>query len=228
MRATLTCAVLFAGALAVPPARGEEPTEKELRTARKDLREIAVGIHTAYDTNQVLPGNIASKDGKPLLSWRVAILPFIEGDTLYKTFDLTEPWDGPNNKKLIEKMPKVFAPARGKAKAGETFYRTFTGKDALFGEKGPNFKLSEIPDGLSKTALVVEAGDPVIWTKPDDLPFDPKKPLPKLGGVFDGEFHLLLCDGSVIRVKKGYDEKELKNLVTANDGAAIDFKKLTK
>jgi hypothetical protein len=215
--------------VAVPATAADEPpTRKELLTSQNNLKQIAIAFHSSFDANNAFPSNILSKDGKPLLSWRVAILPYIEQDQLYKQFKLDEPWDSDNNKKLIEKMPKQYTPVRVKAKAGETFYQVFVGKDAVFGEKGSRFKLNTIPDGTANTAMVVEAGDPVIWTKPADLPFDAKKDLPKLGGLFDGDFHVAMCDGSVMRVKKDFDAAEMKNLIMPADGNPIDLKKLQK
>jgi hypothetical protein len=117
---------------------------------------------------------------------------------------------------------------RGKAKEGETFYQRFVGKNALFNERGSDYKISTIPDGTSNTALVVEAGDPVIWTKPADLPFVEKAPLPKLGGLFNGDFHLLLGDGSVIRVKKTFDRDIMKKVIMPADGNPVDIQKLVK
>src|SRR5262249_54565466 len=156
------------------------------------------------------------------------ILPFIEEDTLYRAFKLDEPWDSANNKKLIEKMPKIYAPIRVKSGAGMTFYQTFTGKGALFVDHKPAFKLSTIPNGTSTTAQAVEAGERVVWTKPQDIPFDEKKALPKLGGMFDGECNVARCDGSVFCMKKNPDEKELKKLIMPADGFPIEFEKLEK
>ena len=62
-----------------------------------------------------------------------------------------------------------------KAKAGETFYQTFSGEGALFGGKVKNPKLISITDGTSNTGMVFEAGEPVVWSKPEDMPFDEKK-----------------------------------------------------
>ncbi len=75
---------------------------------------------------------------------------------------------------------------------------------------------------------MVEAGNPVIWSQPGDLPFNAKLPLPGLGGLFDGDFHTLLCDGSVYLLKKNPNDAEMKKLITPDDGMVNDIEKLTK
>ena len=143
-------------------------------------------------------------------------------------FKMDEPWDSPANKKLIEKMPKVYAPLRVQAKAGETFYQVFTGEKTVFVKHKPVYTVGNIPDGTSNTAAVFEAGEPVIWTKPADLAFDEKKPLPKLGGLFNGETNYAMFDGSVHLLKKNPDEQQLKYLIMPANGMVIDFDKLDK
>jgi len=193
--------------------------------AANDLKQIGVAIHNYASANNdvIVPYAIFDKKGNPLLSWRVALLPYLEQDSLYKQFKLDEPWDSKNNKPLLEKMPKVYAPARGKYKEGfSTHYRVFTGKDALFDAKGKNpFKIGNVPDGTSNTIAVVEAGEAVPWTKPDELEYDAKKALPKLGGQFRDVFPVLLLDGSVRMAKKTANEQTLRNLITPADGNAF-------
>src|SRR4051794_32667612 len=85
------------------------------------------------------PPAVYGKDGRPLLSWRVAILPFIEQDDLYKQFRLDEPWDSPHNRRLLPKMPKLYAPFDGSrtTQPHTTFYQVFVGKGTAFeGTKG--------------------------------------------------------------------------------------------
>jgi hypothetical protein len=223
---------MLIGAAFVIPANAEEPQEppsrKELLTSQNNLKQIALAYHVGYDVSGVLPTDIKDKDGKPLLSWRVAILPYVEQEQLYRQFKLDEAWDSDNNKKLIEKMPKLYAPVYVKAKAGETFYQTFTGLGALFGGKAAPKLIDSITDGTSNTLLVAEAGSPVIWSKPGDIPFDEKKPLPKLGGLFGGDFHIALADGSIARIRKDFDEAEMKKLIMPADGNTLDWKKLKK
>jgi hypothetical protein len=232
MRATLACVVVFAGLVAAAPVPKADPipavTEEHLKASRENLKQIALAFHNhAFANNDELPRNILDMDGKPLLSWRVAILPHLGKEELYKEFKLLEPWDSENNKKLVEKLPELYKPIRVKAPVGQTFYQVFYGEGAVF---GPKLKpdLINIPDGVSNTAMVVEAGSPVVWTKPADLSFDVKKALPKLGGILDGEFHAAKCDGSVMLVKKDFEEKEMKAFITPNGGEIIDIDKKLK
>src|SRR5262249_51556565 len=77
---------------------------------QNNLKEMALAMHNYHDVNgKFPPAAICDKQGKPLLSWRVAILPYVEQDNLYKQFKLDEPWDSEHNKKLIAQMPKVYA-----------------------------------------------------------------------------------------------------------------------
>jgi RNA polymerase sigma factor (sigma-70 family) len=205
----------------------KEPTPEELDTAINSLKQLGIAHHNYYDEAGKWADDLTDKDARPLLSWRVALLPYLDQKQLYEEFKLDEPWDSEHNKKLIKKMPKVYAPVRVKAKEGETFCQRFVGKGALFNERGAAYLLPELPDGTANTALLVEAGDPVIWTQPADLPFNLKGPLPGLGGLFDGDFHILLCDGSVWRFKKDYDVDEMKKVIRPDDGKP-EFEKLKK
>jgi prepilin-type processing-associated H-X9-DG protein len=222
----------FLSSLCAEPARSGQDlpplTRRDVQASQNNLKQIGLAFHNYHDAYNKLPTDIKDKDGTPILSWRVAILPFLDQDAGYRAFKLDEPWDSEHNKKLIAKTPKMYAPVRAKAKEGETFYQTFTGEQAVFGRKGKPLTLISITDGTSNTGMVFEAGEPVVWTKPADMLFDEKKPLPKLGGLFDGECNVVMCDGSVKRLKKGADEKELRKLIMPADGNPIDFAKLEK
>jgi hypothetical protein len=223
------CAPAVLAALAAVPvgAADEPPSNKEITTSANNMKQFGIAHYNYYDVTGAMATDIVDKNGKALLSWRVQLLPYLEQDHIYKQFKLDEPWDSADNKKLIAMMPKVYAPIRVKAKEGETFYQCFTGKDALFGA-GKKVSLAGIADGTSNTIIAIEAGDPVIWTKPADIAYDEKKPLPKLGGMFDGNFHIGLADGSVMWVRKGFDEKTLRGAITPAGGEVLDMKKLTK
>lgn len=199
-----------------------------------NLKQIVLAMHNHHDAYKHLPAAAISSrknaDGKPLLSWRVAILPFIEQEPLYRSFDLDQPWDHPTNKKLIPLMAPVFVMPGVDAEPGMTHYRTLVGPDTMLnpinvnGWLKPRFTLGNLPDGTSNTIMIVEAKEPTIWTKPDDLPYDPKGPLPKFG-VWDDGFHVAMDDGSVRFVRSTVSEQSLRYAIHCSDGftAGPDF-----
>ena len=227
--------VLKRGAFKLDPAVLKKAVEKVRLAAQRvqsqnNLKQIAIAVINFSDTYRHMPGPaIYSKDGKPLLSWRVAILPFVEEVKLYKEFKLDEPWDSPHNKKLLAKMPKVYQPVRGETKQPyTTYYQVFVGGGAAF-EAGKQLRYpAEFQDGTSNTILAVEAGEAVPWTKPADMPYAANKALPKLGGLFDDGFNAIWCDGHVSWISRRFDPRVLRAAITRNGGEAVDFEKLEK
>jgi RNA polymerase sigma factor (sigma-70 family) len=211
--------------------KGEEMREAAARARSfNNLKQLALGMHSFHDLyGQFPPAAVYSKDGKPLLSWRVLLLPFLDGKALFKQFKLDEPWDSAHNKKLLEKMPKVFAPVRGQTRAPfTTYYQVFTGPGTIFdGIQGRGIR--DIPDGTSNTILIVEAAAPVHWTKPADLVYAADKPVPKVGGLFARGFSAAFADGSARFFKKPVtapQEKVMRLIIQRNDGTPIDFSQL--
>src|SRR5438445_1434481 len=124
---------------------------------QNNLKQIALAIINYADTNTGMPPPaIDSDDGKPLLSWRVLILPYLEEGELFEQFRLNEAWDSPHNLKLLDKMPPFYAPASHvEVPPHHTFFRVFVGNGAAF-ESGQRLRCPEqFSDGTSKTILVV-------------------------------------------------------------------------
>ncbi len=108
-----------------------------------NLKRIGLALHNYHDAEgHYPPAAITGKDGEPILSWRVAILPYLEDydgrsrDDLFKTFHLDEPWDSPHNKALLERMPAVYASAGERAQNPfATAYRGFVCPDEQNGQR---------------------------------------------------------------------------------------------
>jgi hypothetical protein len=184
-----------------------------------NLHMIGIAIHDYVNNHKCFPlAAIHSKEGEALLSWRVAILPYLDEDELYSEFHLDEPWDSPHNKPLLARIPKVYVPPNGKPpQPFETYYQVFVGPGAAFEDKLPiDFK--SFRGGPSRTILAIEADVAVPWTKPEDLEFIPDQPLPKWGGPSKYGAYCLYVDGSVRQLPKETDEKVIRALITRSGG----------
>ena len=138
---------------------------------RHPLAEVLLAWHNYCDVHGRFPPNQAAEDGQALLSWRVLVLPFLGETELFEQFRLDEPWDSPHNKALIPKMPDAYQDHGGELPVGRTRFAAVTGPGTVFGEE---VRISQISDGLSSTAAVVESRQGVIWTKPEDVPLGDK------------------------------------------------------
>jgi hypothetical protein len=229
-------------ALLLPAVQKVRGAAERIKSAN-NMRILMLAMHNYHDTmGRFPPAIVFGPDGQPLYSWRVLILPFIEQDNLYHRFRLNEPWDSPNNKPLLALMPKEFQdPADQTPQQGLTPYQVFDGPGAPFDSSSRPFRpfrldigaparlqesafqlrISSFTDGMANTFLIVEAADSVPWTSPQDLPFGPGVPLPRLGRPSRAGFNAAYADASVKTVPSSISEQTLRALITPNGGEML-------
>ena len=200
--------------------------EAALRTqCKNNLKQIALAMHNHHDTYKGFPAAATvDKAGKPLLSWRVHVLPFLGAASLYDQFKLDEPWDSTHNKKLIAQMPAVFACPSGSLKPGMTTYLGVSGEKSIFnGSQKLGFR--DVRDGTANTLMVVDADDSlaITWTKPGDLTWSADSPLKGLVGHHGDGFQAVFCDGHTRYFPASITAEMLTALFTKAGGEVVEL-----
>jgi hypothetical protein len=232
--------------------RGTRPGEYDWTERERNMAALAKAIDRyKADKGHYPPPAIADKDGKPLLSWRVAILPYMEDYTyinnnggpgekpirnakeLYALFKLDEPWDGPNNKKLIDKLPSPYRAPWGaipysQSNVGKTMVMAVVGKGAIFDPtKKGGVTGSDVHDGLKQTLLLLQLEEPahaVYWSKPADVELTAAGKLPADGPNLARRLAVVYADGSAHTFVNGVDLPALLGTVTRDGGEKLDEK----
>jgi hypothetical protein len=214
-------------------AAAESQAETDL--AYDSLSEISQAMHSFHDAHQAFPAHASFDDtGKPLLSWRVHLLPFLGEDTLYQQFHLDEPWDSPHNKTLLDRMPRVYQSPGADWMQGKTRFVVALGAETPF-PLGPgrdaekavgNVGIKDIQDGTSNTILVFMApeGQEVVWTKPEDWPYSADQ-VQVLRDYLSSEktIPFALADGDGWELNDLYDAETIRRLFEKADGQPVQW-----
>ncbi|MGV3483908.1 MAG: DUF1559 domain-containing protein, partial [Planctomycetaceae bacterium] len=139
------------------PALNSLTTGRERALAIKNLEQIASALNAYAADHGVYPNPVVrDAAGRPMHSWRVAILPYLNEQQLYNQYDYSKPWDAPENYSIVESMPSVYAsPTRIGSTYFECHYQLVTGDQTLFPPSGP-LGPKQVLDDPTKTILVVE------------------------------------------------------------------------
>lgn len=221
-------------ALLLPAVQAAREAARLMHCA-KCVKQINLAIFNYAQSYKCLPpAFIADKNGKPMHSWRVLILPFTERQDLYSQYRFDEPWNSPHNSTLADKIPFVYrCPTDTTAKPSETSYAMIVGPHAI--SDGPTArKLSEIKDGCSNTIMVAEcAGAGINWLEPRDLnteemtfyiqsDWDDSKPhTSDISSCHHGRAYVGLGDGSVRCLSTELAPKTLEALMTIDGGENV-------
>jgi hypothetical protein len=217
-------------------------------TAANRLKNIGRALLNYEAAHRALPpGVIYGPDGKPWHSWRTLILPFLDQQQLFNEYRFDEPWDGPNNIKLLPRMPREYLDpfdtdkmsvktsilaAVGSA-AGFTRATMEKANQPIGAIRSKGRRLAEISDGTSNTILAgsVAPEDAVEWTRPREVQVGAGEmelnakgsfaAMHKLFGVKQALF--LFADGSVQRLPESLPKATLTKLLTVNDGQPISL-----
>ena len=209
---------------------------KARQYSANNMKQIALAMHNFHDAQIGFPrAASATQDGRPGLSWRVSLAPYLEEPGVYNLADFSKPWDDPRNTQLADRMPDVYRHPKGDAPPGHTYYQVVVGPRTMFqlpeqgsrpGEQS-GVRIQGVPDGTSNTILVVEAATPVPWSQPLDLTFEEGRPLPEFGfHLWDGDgAHVAFVDGSVMFLSpEELHDQVTRAMLGRDDGLVVDLR----
>lgn len=183
------------------------------------LKSIALAIYNyEHDHGHFPPPFIPDEKGKPMHSWRVLLLPYLEEDNMFKQYRMDEPWNGPNNRKLATKSPRcyqsILANNLHEGNKGETNFLAVTGS-GTFWEFSGKLTVKQLGDRAPKVVtFVINDGMGINWMEPSDLDIETMEysvPSPRGLGVYKTSPHAF-ADGSVHQFQKPPKPEALRNL----------------
>jgi hypothetical protein len=195
--------------------------------SRERFTQVASAVAEGLKADDRLSDSYTA-DGKPLLSWRVHLLPRLGEEALYRRFKLDEPWDSPANRPLINLVPPVYMPTTnveiGRWSPGWTHIRGFSHPGAIF-EPRARYVLNDIPGGVQDTLAIVDSAEPDIWTKPDTWTWEPGRPRPNFGWLSpDREaFMAAGSDGRIWQIRRKIPDEILRQLFDRRISRDMNF-----
>ncbi|MBI1248589.1 DUF1559 domain-containing protein [bacterium] len=180
------------------------------------LKQLALALHHYHDAYGRFPAAyLADADGKPMHSWRVLILPFLDEKDLFDRYDFDQPWNSPHNLAVAKQTPAVYESmllSSKQNKQGLTTYKALAGPNTVLSTEGAR-SFREIPNGTANTIMTVDDTErPVPWSKPEDI-----SPVDFLSTTWsDGYFqgvNVGLADGSV-RFVTDENKEEVRPMVS--------------
>jgi hypothetical protein len=207
----------------VVPVVATARSEAQRAQSEGHLKMLAVAILSYHEEwGQFPPAVVKDSQGKPLYSGRVLLLPYLEQQSLYDAWNLSQPWDSPQNLPLARTTLEYFHdPSAGKGRLSQTDYLFVTGRGTIF-EDGPPIHLYDVTDGSSNTILMVEVKQSGInWAEPRDLD------LPKLSRLPPGNRRsgnlVLFADGGTKLLPPGTLIQKIRAAATRAGAETTDL-----
>ena len=219
-------------ALLLPPVKSGGGGGARDRCKYK-LKAIGLALHNYHDANGTFPpAYIADEQGRPLHSWRVLLLPYLDQAGLFEEYRFDEPWNGPHNKLLAERIAKVYHCFSDHPK-DQPIDKKYTSYVAVVGPEtawpgSESITLKDVTDSRESTLLVVEVTNSDIqWMEPRDMSLEDalaginNPARPGISSPHKHGAHCLRADGSVRFLIEKIPPETLRALLTRAGGETV-------
>ena len=228
----VTFIVLWIAAPAI--SRSREIRQSE--TCASQMERIIQAMDAYHtDHGSYPPVYSVGPDGKPCLSWRVLLLPYLgsNAQAIYSQINLDEPWNSPTNSWITGQIPDVYkCPTDPDEDLPTTSYMLAVGKGMLF-EYGKTSTRDELRqgDGASQTIMLVEVAESEVnWAEPVDI--DAAKLAQGINSGLTGSIcsehgaggaHAAFADGSVHFLPSHTLPAELQAMLSVDGGEIVEM-----
>ncbi len=216
----------------IPAVQNAHPAARRMQCSN-NVKMICLALHNYHDDYGTFPPAISrDAQGAPTHSWRVLLLPYLDEEQLYDDYSMAEPWDGPNNSMLLDRMPQVYRCPYSPPNSQTTGYCVVVGARTCFPADSSR-SLHDIDDGLGHTIAVAETSHKVNWTAPIDPSLEefkrdmltrgtenlpPHTTSDVLEKIYPTGSNFALADGSVHYAGGHPDERLWDKLIQIDDG----------
>ncbi len=161
--------LIFGLVLIFSPQPGSRPVSSRTRCINR-LRNISLALENYHDKHGTFPPLwVVDEDGKPLYSWRVLMLPYLDLKPLYDLYNLDEPWDSPHNLQYSQLDIWAFKCPDNEHGSATTNYVAVRSKHGPWRGADPVSR-DELTDMPEEAILLVEQhGEKIHWAEPKDL-----------------------------------------------------------
>lgn len=223
------CVIGILIALLLPAVQSARGAARQVQCSN-NMKQIGLALH-AYEVTygSFPPAYTVDEEGRPLHSWRTLILPYLEQQALYDQIDLSEPWDGPNNRRLHHAVIPIYGcPSSPGVMGSTTSYMVVVGEETLFPPGGAQTSMEDLTDGASNTIMLieVEVGN-THWMEPVDIDYDQmifrvNGGPGEIASWHPGEASVALADGSVHTLGEGMNPQTLQAMLTRAGGEVVE------
>ena len=224
------CGLPIVLALLLPAVQMSREAARRIECGN-NLRQIALAMNSYHSIyHSYPPAYLTDAAGRPMHSWRVLLLPYMNAQYLYDQYDFSQPWDSPVNQALAARMPESFHCPTAFSPSGpsETSYVVVVCDDhvdaAQLATMFPGARALELGSGFDppqNTILVVESTDhSVNWLEPSDVTVDQ---LLQDSTHHPGGFNAAMADGSVRFISKSVSPERLRGLLSPAGNESINW-----
>lgn len=216
-------------ALLLPAIQSARTAARRMQSSNNE-KQIMLALHNYENMYGTFPpAYIPDENGKPMTSWRVLILPFLEQQPLHAQYDFSKPWDSPENLAVANTMPPTYrSPFETDTTTNNTSYLLFAGQGTVFEDPKAQISFRSFRDGMSQTIALVEVHDTgILWTQPTDLDaaqldfiihdMDDAQP-GQINSAMPMGTNVGFFDGSVRLISRSINPQVLRSAIDPDDG----------